>query len=73
MRTIQIPDDLYQRAAEMANTDQVSVDRLIVALVSEYVAEWTRLQSRASRGSLDKLKKVLDKVGDSPASPEDRL
>ncbi|MGA7522753.1 MAG: hypothetical protein WBW84_09725 [Acidobacteriaceae bacterium] len=33
----------------------------------------SRLQSRASRGSLEKLKKVLDKVSDSPAPPEDRI
>ena len=29
MKSIQLPDDVYQRAAEMAEVDHVSVDRLV--------------------------------------------
>jgi hypothetical protein len=51
MKSIQLPDDVYQRAAEMAEVDHVSVDRLVAALVNEGVGDWARVQARAERGS----------------------
>jgi hypothetical protein len=72
MRNVQIPDDLYRRAAELAEQDHVSVDRVVTALVSEGVSDWDRVRSRAERGSLEELKRVLDRVPDLPATPEDQ-
>jgi len=73
MKSIELPDDVYQRAAELAESDHVSVDRLVAALVNESVGDWSRLQARASRGSLEKLKRVLSKVSDTPAGVPDRI
>ena len=73
MKNVQLPDDVYQRAAELAESDHVSVDRLVAALVNEGVEEWSRLQTRSARGSLDKLTRVLSKVSDTPPDPADRL
>lgn len=73
MKNIELPDDVYQRAAELAESDHVSVDRLVAALVNESVGDWSRLQARASRGSLQKLKRVLSKVSDTPAGVPDRI
>jgi len=73
MKSIQIPDDLYQKAASLAARDQVSVDRLVAALLLAHAAEWQRLQARAERGTLSKLQAVLDKVTDSSPEPFDRL
>jgi hypothetical protein len=73
MKSILLPDEVYERAAELAAIDHVSVDRLVEALVSERVGEWSKLRERAARGSLDKLKRVLAKVSDSPAEAADRL
>ena len=73
MKNVQIPDDVYQRAAELAESDHVSVDRLVTALVNEGVGEWSRVQSRAARGSLEKLRHVLSKVSDSPADALDQM
>ena len=73
MKSILLPDDVYEQAAALAERDHVSVDRLVAALVSEHVGEWSRLQERAAWGSLDKLKRVLAKVSDSPAEAADRL
>jgi hypothetical protein len=39
VKSIQLPDDVYQRAAELAEADYVSVDRLVAALVSEGIGE----------------------------------
>jgi hypothetical protein len=73
MKSILLPDDVYEQAAALAERDHVSVDRLVAALVSEHVGEWSRLQDRAARGSLDKLKRVLAKVSDAHAEVVDRL
>jgi len=73
MKSILLPDDVYEQAVALAERDHVSVDRLVAALVSEHIGEWSRLQERAARGSLDKLKRVLAKVSDAPAEAADRL
>jgi len=73
MKNIQLPDDVYQRAAELAESDHVSVDKLVAALVKEGVSDWSRVQARAARGSVEKLKRVLSRVSDTPAEAIDRL
>ena len=52
MKTIQLPDDVYEKAAELAEIDKVSVDRAVAAIVNERVSEWSRLKARAARGSI---------------------
>jgi hypothetical protein len=73
MKTIQLPDDVYQRASKLAEQDHVSVDKLVAALVSEGVGEWSRVQDRAARVSIAKLKRVLAKVSDAAPEAIDQL
>jgi len=73
MKTIQLPDDIYQRASQLADQDHVSVDKLVAVLVNEGVGEWSRMKDRASRGSLESLKRVLAKVSDAPPEAADRV
>ncbi len=73
MRNVQIPDDVYQQASQLAEQDHVSVDKVIAALVSEGIGEWSRLKERAARGSVAKLKAVLAKVSDALPEPIDQL
>ncbi len=73
MKSVNIPDDVYQRAAELAERDQVSVDRLLAALVLHHAREWSRLRARTERGSIEKLRSILQKVGDAPPEPFDQL
>jgi hypothetical protein len=73
MKNIQLPYDIYQRAAQLADADQVSVDRLVVALVNKGIEDWERIKARAERGSLEKLHRVLAKVSDAPAESQDQL
>ena len=68
MKNVQIPDDVYRQACELAEQDHVSVDRVVAAFVYEGVEGWSRLKDRASRGSVAKLKAVLEKV--SSGTPE---
>jgi len=73
MKSVQLPDDVYRRAAELAEADHVSVDRLVAAIVNERASDWAKLQARAARGSLDKLNAVLAKVSDAAPDALDRL
>jgi hypothetical protein len=73
MKTVQLPDSVYEQAAELAEADNVSVDRLVAAIVSERVGDWARLQARAARGSLEKFHQALSKVSDAPPDPIDSL
>ena len=73
MKNVQLPDDVYQRVAELAESDHVSVDKLVAALVSERVGDWSRVKGRAERGSVEKLKRVLSKVSNGPADTVDQL
>jgi hypothetical protein len=73
MKTIQLPDDVYQQASKLAEQDHVSVDRLVAVLVSEGVGGWSRVQDRAARGSIAKLKYVLEKVSDAAPEAMDQL
>lgn len=73
MKTIQLPDEVYQRAVELAEIDNVSVDRLVAAIVNEQAGDWSKIRKRAARGSAEKLKRVLSKVSEAPPDPMDRL
>jgi hypothetical protein len=73
MKTIHLPDDVYQRASKLAAQDHVSVDKLVTVLVNEGVGEWSRLQDRAGRGSVAKLKRVLTKTIDAAPEAIDQL
>lgn len=73
MKRIHLPDDVYERAAELAAKDNVSVDRLVAAVVNERAGDWARVRARAKRGSVAKLRRVLSKVKDVPPIGADRL
>jgi predicted DNA-binding ribbon-helix-helix protein len=73
MKTIQLPDEVYERVEQIASTDHVSVDMLVTALVNEGVSGWSELQVRAARGSLERLNRVLSKVRDTPPAPADQI
>lgn len=60
--TINVADDLYQRAAEIAAQENVPVEELFTSAFEERLREFERLKQRASRGSREKFLAVLDKV-----------
>ncbi len=73
MKSILLPDEIYARAAELAEQGHVSVDRLVAALVNQHVDDWSKMQERGARGSVEKLKRVLARVSDAPAEAADQL
>jgi len=61
---INVPEDLYQKAVEIAEAQHVPVDEVFASAFAEQLAAWDRLKQRAAIGSRDKFLAVLDKVPD---------
>jgi hypothetical protein len=73
MKTVLIPDDIYLRLSELAERDQVSVDKLVTALVYESLSDAERIQELAKRGSLERFREILSRAPDAPPVPGDEL
>ena len=71
--SVNIPDDLYRQAREIANAQHLSVDEVISLAFAEQLAALKRLKQRAARGRQDAFVKVLDKVPDVEPEEYDRL
>jgi hypothetical protein len=71
--TINVSEELYRRAAEIAAQESVSVEELIAAAFEERLVEFERLKERAARGSYDKFRRVMSKVPPVEPPEYDRL
>ena len=74
--TVNIPDSLWDRIERMADEDGVSVDSLILTILSQRIAvadAESYVKMRGRRGSADSLKRILEAAPDVEPSSEDRL
>ncbi len=61
---VNVPDELYQQAVEIAKAQQASVDEVIASAFAQQMLAWERLRKKAERGSREKFLAVLDKAPD---------
>jgi hypothetical protein len=61
---VNIPEELYRQACEIADLQRLSVDEVISSAFAEQLAAWERLKQRAARGNRESFLRVLDKVRD---------
>ena len=66
---VSVPEDLYRKAAEIAEAQHISVDDVFASAFADQVAAWERPQERAARGSREKFQAALDTGPD--VEPED--
>ncbi len=71
--SVNIPDDLYRQAREIATAQHLSGDEVISSAFAEQLAAWERLKQRAARGRRDSFVKFLDKVPDVEPEVFDRI
>jgi len=71
--TINLPDEIYRRAAEVAAVEKVSIEELLASAFEERVLEFERLKERAAKGSYEKFLQVMSKVPASEPAEHDRL
>jgi hypothetical protein len=71
--TVNVPEELYRRASEVAALENISVDELFASAFEERVLEFERLKERAARGSYEKFLRVMSKVPAVEPPEYDRL
>ena len=69
-KSITVPEDLYNRAAELAARDHISIEEFVSAVLANRLASREFLESRAKLFSREEFERALDQVPD--AEPEDR-
>jgi hypothetical protein len=70
---INIPEELYRTALEIAASENVSVEELLASAFEERVVEFERLRGKASRGSYERFRKVMAKIPAIEPSEHDHL
>lgn len=60
--SVNVPEELYRQASEIAAAENVSVDDLFASAFEERLLELNRLKEKAARGSYEKFLRVMSKV-----------
>ena len=74
--TIELPDSLYRKVAELARSDGTSVEQFIATATAEKMAALLTveyLRREAALGSRADFERVLKKVPDVPPEPYDEM
>jgi hypothetical protein len=72
-RTISLPDEILRKAEELAAREQISVEELVSAALSEQFAGAEYLRRRGERASTERFRSALDQIPDTEPEPYDRL
>ena len=67
------PDSLYKKAMEVAEREQISVERVVYSALAEQLSALERLEERAARSSEDRFRAALTKIPDAAPPDYDRL
>lgn len=78
MMTIQaqIPDSLYQQAAEFAARENMTVEQVVSLALAQALGAWSaqsKIEERAQRGSREKFLEFMAQVPDVDPSDYDHL
>jgi hypothetical protein len=71
--SINVTEELYRRAVEIAAAEHVSVEELFASAFEERVVEFERLKEKAERGSYGKFLTVMSKVPANEPAEDDTL
>ena len=72
-RTISLPDDLLNRAEELASFERLSLEEFVSAKLSEQLADLEYLKQRAEHASDEKFRAALQLIPDAEPAEFDRL
>ena len=70
--SISVPDELYRKAAAIAEEQHVPVEEVFSSAFQDQLAQWERLKQRATRGNREKFLAALDKAPDVEPEESDR-
>jgi len=72
-KSIAVPEDLYQRAAELAAKDHVSVEEFVSAMLANRLASREYIESHAKLFNREEFERALGKIPDVEPEDQDRL
>ena len=71
--TVNVSEELYHRAAEIAARENISIEELLALAFEERVLEFERLKEKAAKGSYEKFRQVMSKIPPVEPPEYDRL
>ena len=71
-KSIAVPEDLYDKAVEIAARDHVSVEEFVSALLASRLASCEYIETRARLFSRQEFERALGEVPDVEPEPYDR-
>ncbi len=71
-KSIAVPEDLYNKAAELAARDHVSVDDFVSSLLASRLANRAYIETRAHLFSREEFERALNEIPDVEPEPHDR-
>lgn len=72
-KTIAVPEDLYNRAAELAAKDHVSVEEFVSAVLANRLASREYIESRVRHFNREEFERALEELPDAEPEDQDRL
>jgi hypothetical protein len=72
-KTIAVCDDLYNKAAEVAAKDHVSIEEFVSAAVAHRLASREFIESRAKLFNRDEFDRALSEIPDVEPQDHDRI
>lgn len=72
-KVVAVPDDLYNKAAEVAAKDRVSIEEFISAALANRLASREYIESRAGLFSRAEFERALQAIPDVEPEERDRL
>lgn len=61
---VTLPDALYKKAMDVAERQQISIERVVYSALAEQLNALERLEERAARSSEDRFRAALAKIPD---------
>ncbi len=68
-----LPESLYRKAVEVAERENISVERVVSSALAEQLLALDHLERRAARASQERFLAALHKIPDVDPEPYDRL
>jgi hypothetical protein len=72
-KSIAVPEDLYNRAAELAAKDHVSIEEFVSAVLANRLASREYIESRARLFDRAEFERALEEIPDVEPDAHDRL
>ena len=72
-KSIAVPEDLYNKAAELAARDHVSVEEFVSGVLANRLASREYIEARAKLFNRDEFERALDEIPDLEPEVRDRL